>query len=208
MLDATTPPRGDRPLAAEDVPSPLAKWAMPVGITLVTYAILGSLVVLLAVAAGFAAPMLMKLAMPSGEPPAMPPVLLWFIAISGAVSVGLGVLLAVGGMGIVGQRRRGVERVRRWAVIRLVLAAVGLVVSWVLLPTQLEYNKLMHEWQIVAANDPRVREAIGDYDAARDRRTTSIGQASGVVIVSIMPFATLIFLSRRKVQAQIETWDA
>ena len=80
---------------------------MPVGITLLTYAVLGSLVMLLTVGGALAAPMLMKMAAPGGEPPRMPMVLLAFVVTGGALSVGLGVLLGVGGLGVVAQRRVG-----------------------------------------------------------------------------------------------------
>ncbi|MFZ9689505.1 MAG: hypothetical protein ACO3DS_06665, partial [Phycisphaerales bacterium] len=100
---------------------------------------LGSLLVLLMVAAALAAPMLMKLAAPGGEPPRLPLVLLAFVAVGGMLSLALGVLLGVGGLGVVAQRRVGIARVKRWAVLRLVLAVVSLMVSWVLLPTQVDY---------------------------------------------------------------------
>lgn len=207
MLDSPTPPRADRPLAAEDLPPPIARWAMPVGITLLTYAVLGSLLMLLFVGAALAAPMLMKMAAPGGEPPRMPMVLLVFVVVGGALSVGLGVLLGVGGLGVVAQRRLGIARVQRWAVLRLIIAAVSLVLSWLLLPTQVEYNRLAHEWQIAASNDPRMRELLGEFDPAANRRMTMIMQAGGTIAVAIVPFATLIFLSRAKVQRQVERWD-
>ena len=207
MLDAPTPPRGDRPLTAEDVPAPLAKWAMPLGITLLAYAVLGSLLMVLAVGGALAAPMLMKLAAPGGEPPRMPLVLLAFVVTGGVLSLGLGVLLGVGGLGVVSQRRVGIARVQRWAVIRLVLAAVSLVVSWVLLPTQVEYNRLAHEWQVAASNDPRMREMLGDFDPAANRRMTLISQVGGSIAVSLVPFGVLLFLGRPAVQRQVERWD-
>ena len=207
MLDSPTPPRADRPLAAEDLPPPIARWAMPVGITLLTYAVLGSLLMLLSVGAALAAPMLMKMAAPGGEPPRMPMVLLVFVVVGGALSVGLGVLLGVGGLGVVAQRRIGIVRVQRWAVLRLIVAALSLILSWLLLPTQVEYNRLTHEWQIAASNDPRMRELLGEFDPAANRRMTMIFQAGGSIAVAIVPFATLLFVSRAKVQRQVERWD-
>jgi hypothetical protein len=180
---------------------------MPLGVSLLAYAVLGSLLVLLIVAAALAAPMLMKMAAPGGEPPRTPFVLLAFLAVSGTVSLGLGVLLGVGGLGVVAQRRVGIARVQRWAVLRLVLAVVSLVVSWVLLPTQVEYNGRVHAWQIAASNDPRMRERLGDFDPAANRRMTLIGQAAGSIAVSLVPFGVLLFLGRPAVQRQVERWD-
>jgi hypothetical protein len=113
----------------------------------------------------------------------------------------------VGGLGVVSQRRVGIARVQRWAVIRLVLAAVLLVVSWVLLPTQVEYNRLAHEWQVAASNDPRMREMLGDFDPAVNRRMTLISQVGGSIAVSLVPFGVLLFLGRSAVQRQVERWD-
>jgi hypothetical protein len=180
---------------------------MPMGITLLAYAVLGSLLMVLAVGVALAAPMLMKLAAPGGEPPRMPLVLLAFVVTGGVLSLGLGVLLGVGGLGVVSQRRVGIARVQRWAVIRLVLAAVSLVVSWVLLPTQVEYNRLAHEWQVAASNDPRMREMLGDFDPAVNRRMTLISQVGGSIAVSLVPFGVLLFLGRSAVQRQVERWD-
>jgi len=180
---------------------------MPLGITLLAYAVLGSLLMVLAVGVALAAPMLMKLAAPGGEPPRMPLVLLAFVVTGGVLSLGLGVLLGVGGLGVVAQRRTGIARVQRWAFIRLVLAAVSLVVSWVLLPTQVEYNRLAHEWQVAAANDPRMRERLGDFDPAANRRMTLISQVGGSIAVSLVPFGLLLFLARPTVQRQVARWD-
>ena len=180
---------------------------MPMGITLLAYAVLGSLLMVLAVGVALAAPMLMKLAAPGGEPPRMPLVLLAFVVTGGVLSLGLGVLLGVGGLGVVAQRRTGIARVQRWAFIRLVLAAVSLVVSWVLLPTQVEYNRLAHEWQVAAANDPRMRERLGDFDPAANRRMTLISQVGGSIAVSLVPFGLLLFLARPTVQRQVARWD-
>jgi len=180
---------------------------MPLGVSLLAYAVLGSLLVLLMVAAALAAPMLMKLAAPGGEPPRLPLVLLAFVAVGGMLSLALGVLLGVGGLGVVAQRRVGIARVKRWAVLRLVLAVVSLMVSWVLLPTQVEYNRLAHEWQVAASNDPRMRERLGDFDPAANRRMTLITQVGGSIAVAIVPFGLLLFLARPAVQRQVERWD-
>jgi TRAP-type mannitol/chloroaromatic compound transport system permease large subunit len=134
-------------------------------------------------------------------------VLLAFVVTGGVLSLGLGELLGVGVLGVVSQRRVGIARVQRWAVIRLVLAAVSLVVSWVLLPTQVEYNRLAHEWQVAASNDPRMREMLGDFDPAVNRRMTLISQVGGSIAVSLVPFGVLLFLGRPAVQRQVERWD-
>ena len=87
------------------------------------------------------------------------------------------------------------------------LAAVSLVVSWVLLPTQVEYNRLAHEWQVAASNDPRMREMLGEFDPAANRRMTLISQVGGSIAVSLVPFGVLLFLGRPSVQRQVERWD-
>ncbi|MBM3203758.1 hypothetical protein FJZ55_07645 [Candidatus Woesearchaeota archaeon] len=180
---------------------------MPFGITLLAYAVLGSLMMLLTVGLAFTAPMLMKLAAPGGEPPRTPMVLLVLVAVGGAISVGLGVLLGLGGLGVLAHRRIGIARVKRWAVLRLTVAALSLIISWLLLPTQVEHNRLTHDWQIAASNDPRVREVLGEFDPAANRRLTLIVQVVGSFAVSIVPFATLIYLSRASVQRQVDRWD-
>ena len=137
----------------------------------------------------------------------MPMVLLVFVVVGGALSVGLGVLLGVGGLGVVAQRRVGIARVQGWAVLRLIIAALSLILSWLLLPTQVEYNRLAHEWQIAASNDPRMREMLGDFDPAANRRMTLISQVGGSIAVSLVPFGVLLFLGRPAVQRQVERWD-
>ena len=80
---------------------------------------------------------------------------------------------------------------QRWAVLRLIIAAVSLVLSWLLLPTQVEYNRLAHEWQIAASNDPRMRELLGEFDAASNRRLTMITHAGGTIAVATYSAAAL-----------------
>ncbi len=207
MFDSHTPPRADRALAAEDVPPPVAKWAMPLGVTLLAYGVLGSVLMVLAAAATMAGPWLMKLAVPAGEPPRMPPVLLVFTMISCAVGLGMGIYLITASASIMGQRQRGVERARRWATVRIVVAMAALVLSWLILPTQVEYNRLVHGWQIAAANDARVREAMGEFDPAANRKQAMLFQLGGTLAVCLMPIATIFVLSRPRVAARVALWD-
>jgi hypothetical protein len=52
-----------------------------------------------------------------------------------------------------------------------------------------------------------MREMLGEFDPAANRRMTLISQVGGSIAVSLVPFGVLLFLGRSAVQRQVERWD-
>lgn len=198
-----TPPQTAPPVGA--VASSASGWATGLGIVALVYAGLGILVN----AVGIAMLVLSEQAREAAG--GMNPANLAF----GSVAILLGVVLAVGAIGLLKRRRFGVQATLTWAAARLVLLLVASIYGWLTLPTQVDRQmELM---------DRRVAEARGTSGGGSRSVSISVGGGSGmdreamlrwskmafvggVFVVGAMPVATAWILTNRRRREEIAGW--
>ena len=133
----------------------------------------------------------------------------------GSVAILLGVVLAIGAIGLLRRRRFGVQATLTWAAARLILLLVASIYGWLTLPAQVDRQmELM---------DRRVAEARGSSGGGSRSVSISVGGGSGldseamlrwskmafvgsVLTIGAMPVATACILTNRRRREEIAGW--
>jgi hypothetical protein len=133
----------------------------------------------------------------------------------GSVAILLGVVLAIGAIGLLRRRRFGVQATLTWAAARLILLLVASIYGWLTLPAQVDRQmELM---------DRRVAEARGSSGGGSRSVSISVGGGSGldreamlrwskmafvgsVLAIGAMPVATAWILTNRRRREEIAGW--
>jgi len=125
----------------------------------------------------------------------------------GVVLLGLGILLLVGGVQLLRRRPSSIKLLKTWVVLRLVVLVVGVVVGFLTMPMQVNF-----QLELQAARNDALREA-GQTDQVRDltpeqiRRQITLQSFVASAAFAIYPLFLGFYLSRRKVSAEVEQWD-
>ncbi len=204
MNTASNVPPQTAPLAGAVVAS-ASGWATGLGIVALVYAGLGILVN----AGGLAMLVFSEQAREAAG--GMNPANVAF----GSVAILLGVVLAVGAIGLLKRRRFGVQATLTWAAARLILLLVASIYGWLTLPAQVDRQmELM---------DRRVAEARGSSGGGSRSVSISVGGGSGldreamlrwskmafvgsVLAIGAMPVATAWILTNRRRREEIAGW--
>ncbi len=117
----------------------------------------------------------------------------------------LGVMLLTGGIGLVRRKRSSVGLLKKWVVLRLVMLLLGLIVTVLTAPAQMEIQKQIHEFQ------SRVLEEAGRAPPparSDDELWFSVMLQAGIgtAVVAIYPFTLGMFLSRSKIDEEVAEW--
>ncbi len=133
----------------------------------------------------------------------------------GGVAMLLGVVLAIGALGLLKRRRFGVHATLTWAAARLVLLLVAGTYGWLTLPAQVD--------QQMELMDRRIAEARGSSGGGSRSVTISVGGAGGldreamlrwsklmfvgsILVIGAMPVATAWILTNRRRREEIAGW--
>ncbi len=133
----------------------------------------------------------------------------------GGVAMLLGVVLAIGALGLLKRRRFGVHATLTWAAARLVLLLVAGTYGWLTLPAQVD--------QQMELMDRRIAEARGGSGGGSRSVTISVGGGGGldreamlrwsklmfvgsILVIGAMPVATAWILTNRRRREEIAGW--
>lgn len=133
----------------------------------------------------------------------------------GGVAILLGLVLAIGAIGLLRRRRFGVHATLTWAAARLMLLLVASIYAWLTLPSQVD-----RQMQLM---DERFAEARGGSGGGSRSVTISVGGGGGmdreamlrwskfalvgsVLVVGAMPVATAWILTNRRRREEIAGW--
>ena len=204
MSDSPNVPPQTAPLAGAVVASS-SGWATGLGIVALVYAGLGILVN----AGGIAMLVFSEQAREAAGGLNVANLAFWSVAIL------LGVVLAIGAIGLLRRRRFGVQATLTWAAARLILLLVASIYGWLTLPAQVDRQmELM---------DRRVAEARGSSGGGSRSVSISVGGGSGldreamlrwskmafvgsVLAIGAMPVATAWILTNRRRREEIAGW--
>jgi len=197
--DDGVPPIEPGPYLVEE---PLTKWPRVIGIISLCYAILGLLCGLSYGASGFLSEYFMRIARMSVT---MPPTMKVMALVSALIMLSLGILMLTGSVGLLRRRRSGVVFLKRWALLRVVFAVIGLVLAVLTAPVVIQFNKDVEAQQI------KMFEEAGRTDAkpkSDEQHWFQHMVGTGVATVLIMAYPVFLgfYLSRRKVTEEVQNW--
>jgi hypothetical protein len=117
----------------------------------------------------------------------------------------LGIMLITGAVGLLRRKRSSVGLLKKWAILRIVMIVIGLVVTIVTAPAQIEMQRQAYDFQVRmlaeanrSAPPPRSEQQMWFWLIAQT------GVAS--VIIACYPLFVGFFLSRRKINDEVAEW--
>ncbi len=118
----------------------------------------------------------------------------------------LGWILLIGSINLLRRKRKGVAQLKVWVVLRLLLLLLGLAVTVLTFPINMEFQRDLMDKQIAQAK--RQGQPTGMMENMRDKMDT-VGMAStaGItVVIAIYPLFLGVYISRKKVTEEIHYW--
>lgn len=185
-------------------PRPTSGWAIGLGVIALVYALAGILVNGLGL-------LLVLLSDPAAAAASTGPIQ-WAL---GGLAILLGVVLAIGSIGMLRRRRWGPRIVVCWVVARLLLLPVGAVYGWLTLPDQVDARMAMMEERMAEARGGRdssrgsrsIRvEASGSSDRQSMLNWSKMLFAGGVAVTAAFPVVAGWVLSNRRRREEIAAW--
>lgn len=182
---------------------PESRWPKVMGILAIVYAALGLTCLGIGTTWLLVLPLIPEMFRGGMVMPAMIKYIQLGMAFLGLIA---GILLLRGGIRLVRRRRSGVGLMKGWAVYRLILVFLSMIVFAVTTPAQLQMARSRYEF----ANRMRVEnnmpeEAIPNDDVLY--RQSLYGAVIGAVAPSIFPLFVGFYLSRRKITEEVNNWQ-
>jgi hypothetical protein len=188
--------------ALEPEPDP-AKWPVVIGVVSLIYALGGLLCQV-----GVCAFMALGAKLPEEFRGGMnvPPSVRAVGMSQAAVTFIVGFVLLVGAIHLLRRSRKAVALLRAWAVARLVLILIGVVITILTAPAQIQMQRDAVEWQKRYFKEHNINRPVPEYTDQELWRRTMInaGVISGVL--AIYPVFLGFYLSRKTINEQVERW--
>ena len=182
---------------------PATKWPKVIGIISLIYACIGLVGVTCSGASIVVLPLLPEALRAGME---MPPIVRFTGAVQVILTLGLGILMLAGAIKLLRRRRSGVGLLKKWAVLRIVLLLLSVVVAILTGPAQVQ----MARQRLDFAN--RAYEESGRADRVThktdDQLWRQVMMQSAIMsgVVAVYPFFLGFYLSRRKLADEVEAW--
>ncbi|MHC5113504.1 MAG: hypothetical protein ACYTGP_03640 [Planctomycetota bacterium] len=192
------PPQAPEPLEPEET-----TWPRAIGVISIIYAVGGMLCQVVVSGWTMLSEQLMAM---GGMDFDIPPSLRYPTLVFSFFAFCLGVYMLTGATSLLKRRRVGVARLKRWAVLRLVLLVLGLGSTLFTLPGQIDLQRQVLEFQNQQLRESGREDLVKpfDEDAAWFQVIVSTGIFTGVF--AVYPLFVGFFLSRRKITDELETW--
>ena len=117
----------------------------------------------------------------------------------------LGFMLLTGGIGLVRRKRSSLGLLKKWVILRLVMLLIGVVVTVLTAPAQIQIQKQAHEFQSrMMAQSGRTPKPLPSDDQIWHGLLIQTGIFSG--LIAIYPFTLGMYLSRKKIAEEVAEW--
>lgn len=116
----------------------------------------------------------------------------------------IGIFMLVGSIRLLQRKRSGLSLLKTWSVFRLAMVLVALVVSILIAPAQIEFERSMLKFQ----NEKR-REVGKEPVKIDDQKLQAKVMREAVIgagVFSIYPLFLGFYLSRKKITEEVNTW--
>lgn len=185
-----------------DLPPEPSTWPTVIGVISIIYAVLAGGCMLFASTAVLWTPpvfgsfMDVQVTVPSG--------LVWLSLISAGVLLALAVFLLVAAIRLCKRRPSGVRLMKMWAVVRLIVLVIQIIVGIFTMDMAVDFNEQMQEVQM--ANIPADANFTPPTRAQLHRQQV-ITYAVGWSLTCIYPLFLGFFLARRRITDEVQTWS-
>jgi len=183
--------------------APQTKWPKRLGVISLIYAILGLLCTAGITAAIIAMPYLPEMMRGGTE---LPPIIRAVSIVQMLLNFGIGIVMLVGAVNLLRRRASGVRLLKVWAIVRVMLIVLAVVVAVLTGPAQVQMARQRLEFT------NRMYEERGLTDRMKEKTDQELwrgvmlqtGISAGVV--GLYPLFLGLYLSRRRIGDEVEQW--
>ncbi len=179
------------------------KWPKVIGVISLIYAILGLGCNALGGAWYAVAPMLPEMWRGGAD---IPGILRLSLGVQILAAVCLGVLMLIGAVNLLRRRRAGPRLLKRWAILRMLLILIAVVLLVLTAPAQVDMQRSMQEFSNDMLRDAGRTDMIKESTDEEFWRLLMIQGGFGVLATAIYPVFLGLWLSRTKITADVERW--
>lgn len=195
---------GPPPVGPDLDETPPTTWPKTVGTISIVYASLGLLCQSAMNAGGMFSDFFMKM---GGIDVQIPMMMKVISGVTMVVMWVLGIILIVGGIKLTRRRRGAMGLLKTWVVLRILVVIAAVVSTVVFLPVSMGLQE-----EILEATNKKLREGgsperVQEFDEDKAWRKAVIGTAVASALFSAYPLFLGLYLSRRKIVAEVEQWD-
>lgn len=190
-------PTGD-PLDDEET-----KWPKVIGVISLIYAILGLGCNALGGAWYAVAPMLPEMWRGGAN---IPGILRLSLGVQILAAVCLGVLMLIGAVNLLRRRRAGPRLLKRWAILRMLLILIAVVLLVLTAPAQVDMQRSVQEYRNDMLREAGRTDMIQESTDEEFWRLVMLQGGFGVLATAIYPVFLGLWLSRKKITADVERW--
>lgn len=120
--------------------------------------------------------------------------------------LGLGILMLSGAVSTLRRRRSGPGLLRTWAMLRIVLLLIGVAVTVLTAPAQIQLQRTIQDQQNQAFRESGRTELIVEKTDEEIWNGLLMQTAIATAVFAVYPFFLGLYLSRAKLKAEVETW--
>ncbi len=179
------------------------KWPKVIGVISLIYAILGLGCNALGGAWYAVAPMLPEMWRGGAD---IPGILRLSLGVQILAALCLGVLMLIGAVNLLRRRRAGPRLLKRWAILRMLLILIAVVLLVLTAPAQVDLQRSVQEYQNDIHRDAGRADMIQESTDDDLWRLVMLQGGFGVLVTVIYPVFLGLWLSRKKITADVERW--
>jgi hypothetical protein len=201
--DDSTPPIPPPGTAELESGEALTKWPTVIGVISLIYACGG---LLCGIGYGISSFFMEALMRMGGMDIATPAIIKVTGLILSLCMMALGILMIAGAVATLRRRRSGPKLLRTWAVLRIILLLLGIAVTVLSAPAQIQLQREIQEAQADMMRESGRTDPIEEKTDEEIWRglIVQVGIMTGVM--AVYPFFLGLYLSRRKIMAEVEQW--
>lgn len=205
MIEEHTPIPGNPPVEPGPLEDefPPSRWPKVIGIISLIYAICGMMCALGISLSIFLNSFIMSI---TGMHVQMPPVLTYVNLVSGAILLTLGFVMLSGAIGTLRRRRSGPGTLKVWAMLRLTMIVIGVLVTVLTAPAQIQFQQSILQAQRDKLRESGSKMVIADMTDAQIWHNVIIGIAIGSAMFAIYPVFIGFYLSRKVITEDVQRW--
>ena len=179
------------------------KWPKVIGVISLIYAILGLGCNALGGAWYAFAPMMPEMWRGGAD---VPGILRLTLGAQVLAAVCLGVLMLIGAVNLLRRRRAGPRLLKRWAILRMLLILIAVVLLVLTAPAQVDLLRSVQEYSNDMLRDAGRADMIQESTDDELWRRVMLQGGGGVLVTAIYPVFLGLWLSRTKITADVERW--
>lgn len=137
-----------------------------------------------------------------------PPLLKIIAVASGAIMFILGLMLFFGGLRLLRRKPTGISLIKKWVIARIIFLLIGFSTTVLTAPILVDFERQGNDFRNEAVIEGNRPDMVREFDEDSAWRLVMIRTAVFTSIVVIYPLFLGFYLSRKKINDEVNTWES